>query len=497
MPRDLHPLRRRRREARASLLSPRRLSVLLALIIVGGLAALVVALRGILFPFVVAGIIAYILDPAVRRIARYGVPRWVSVIVTYILFFSSIYAFSYYLVPKLQYEGRRLLEMLQQALVDAPAMYEGFERRIEGLVDLAQPVPEVVEGPRAGLSTDVAASAWGFGPPLHVVPGQEDVDVPALEPGSFVGSDRSGAVGVLAAGGPTPRPSDEVEEGIRRSNIVVEQIDDGVFGVRFRESTFEVESVGEGSVNITPRSEKAAQNKLKNLQAELVGAVKRAMEQLGHGMLGSFLSLVRSLLQGLVGAVIGVVLVFMVAAFLLIDMEHIKSFFRTKVPPRYRSDYDDLLSRLDRGLAGVVRGQLMICLVNGTLSAIGFLIFIPEYAIVLAVFAAALSLIPIFGTIISSVPAVLVGLTASWGTALAVLGWILGIHFIEANILNPKIIGTSAKINPVVVIFVLIAGEHAYGLAGALLAVPATSIVQTFVGFTYVRIRPYLWGERA
>jgi predicted PurR-regulated permease PerM len=167
------------------------------------------------------------------------------------------------------------------------------------------------------------------------------------------------------------------------------------------------------------------------------------------------------------------------------------------VPPRYRSDYDDLLGRLDRGLSGVVRGQLMICLVNGVLSGIGFLIFIPEYAIVLAIFAGVLSLIPIFGTILSSVPAVLVGLSISLGTAVAVLGWILGIHFIEANILNPKIIGTSAKINPVVVIFVLIAGEHTYGLAGALLAVPATSVVQSIVAFAYERARPHLWGERA
>lgn len=497
MPRDLHPLHRRRREPpRTSLLSRRRLSLLLAAAIVGGTVALLFALRGILFPFVVAGIIAYVLEPSVRRIARYGVPRWVGVIVTYVLFFGSIYGFSYYLVPKLQFEGRRLLEMLQQALVDAPAMYEDLERRIESFVDLAQPAPTGAEARRNGGASDLAASQWGFGPPLHVVPGREEIDVPALEPASFVGGDRAGGLGALVAGAEPARPTEALEEGLRRSNIVVEQLEDGVFGVRLRESTFDVESVGEGTVNITPRSERATQNKLKNLQAELVGAIKRAMEQLGHGMLGSFLSLVRSLLQGLVGAVIGVVLMFMVAAFLLIDMEHLRSFFRTRVPPRYRADYDDLVTRLDRGLSGVVRGQLMICLVNGTLSAIGFLIFIPEYAIVLAVFAGALSLIPIFGTIISSVPAVLVGLTASWGTAVAVLAWILGIHFIEANILNPKIIGSSAKINPVVVIFVLIAGEHTYGLAGALLAVPATSVVQSLVGFTYDRIRPYLWGER-
>ncbi|MHC5052348.1 MAG: AI-2E family transporter, partial [Planctomycetota bacterium] len=59
------------------------------------------------------------------------------------------------------------------------------------------------------------------------------------------------------------------------------------------------------------------------------------------------------------------------------------------------------------------------------------------------------------------------------------LGWILLIHFIEANYLNPRIMGTASKIHPVVIIFALVAGEHAYGIPGALLAVPAASILQS------------------
>ena len=65
------------------------------------------------------------------------------------------------------------------------------------------------------------------------------------------------------------------------------------------------------------------------------------------------------------------------------------------------------------------------------------------------------------------------------------LGWILGIHFLEANVLSPKIIGQSAKMHPVVVIFALIAGEHSFGLVGALFAVPVASIIQTL--FIYFR----------
>src|SRR5260221_6851507 len=90
-----------------------------------------------------------------------------------------------------------------------------------------------------------------------------------------------------------------------------------------------------------------------------------------------------------------------------------------------------------------------------------------------------MSIIPIFGLILSAVPAVALALTQSFGTALGVLLWIVGIHQLEANFLNPKIIGDSAKIHPVLVVFSLLVGEHFFQIAGALFAVPCMSIAQT------------------
>jgi predicted PurR-regulated permease PerM len=133
----------------------------------------------------------------------------------------------------------------------------------------------------------------------------------------------------------------------------------------------------------------------------------------------------------------------------------------------------------------VIRGQVAICIVNGVLTGIGLSILQVKFSLLLAVMAGVLSLIPIFGTIISTIPAVLVGLTHGFVTGVLVLGWILVIHFIEANILNPKILGDSAEIHPVIVVFALVAGEHYFGLIGALLAVPTASIVQS--GFLFIR----------
>jgi predicted PurR-regulated permease PerM len=168
----------------------------------------------------------------------------------------------------------------------------------------------------------------------------------------------------------------------------------------------------------------------------------------------------------------------MVAGYIMHTREAIVGFFRSLPPPRSRIGFDRLLARLDRGLAGVVRGQLVICCVNGVLSAIGFALFGLKYWPILAIVAALMSIVPIFGSILSAIPAVMIGLTQGLWTALSVLIWIVGIHQIEANLLNPKIIGAAAKIHPVLVVLALITGEHFFGIWGALLGVPVLSIAQ-------------------
>jgi predicted PurR-regulated permease PerM len=210
---------------------------------------------------------------------------------------------------------------------------------------------------------------------------------------------------------------------------------------------------------------------------------------IGEGIDGTFkfarrnaLELIRvghSVLSQISRGVFLCVMILMVAGYLMLTREGVLEFFRSLVPARASGDFDRLLWRIDRGLSGVVRGQLLICLVNGVLSAIGFIIFDLKYWPILAILAAVMSIVPIFGSILSTIPAVLVGLTQDFWTALWVLVWILGIHQIEANLLNPKIIGAAAKLHPVLVVFALLLGEHNFGIWGALLAVPALSVAQS------------------
>lgn len=180
-------------------------------------------------------------------------------------------------------------------------------------------------------------------------------------------------------------------------------------------------------------------------------------------------------------------LTFMLAAYMMLTRERIVGFFVSLVRPTGRDSFRELLARIDRGLSGVVRGQLVICLINGVLSGIGFAFVGLKYWPVLALLATVFSLVPIFGSIASAIPAVAFGLTQSPGTAAFVLLWIVGIHQVEANLLNPKIMGDAAKIHPVLVVFSLLVGEHFFGVVGALLAVPVMSITQSV--FNHVRKR--------
>ena len=76
----------------------------------------------------------------------------------------------------------------------------------------------------------------------------------------------------------------------------------------------------------------------------------------------------------------------------------------------YQLDYERIVAGIDRGLSGVIRGQLVICFINGVFTYIGLLVFHVKYPLLLAGIAATMSLVPIFGSILSSVPIVAIGL---------------------------------------------------------------------------------------
>ena len=70
-----------------------------------------------------------------------------------------------------------------------------------------------------------------------------------------------------------------------------------------------------------------------------------------------------------------------------------------------------------------------------------------------------------------------------WLLIVIIKGLFIEILNLKIFFLNPKIMGTAAHIHPAIIVFVLVTGEYMAGIAGALLAVPVYSILQTFFFF--------------
>ena len=389
--------------------------------------------RSVLLPFVFAGLISYILSPVVRWMAERAdgsrrMPRGVAIILCYIVFIAAIVGFLFLLVPRLSKDVARigseapaLIKRVNEEW--APQAARWLERRVK--VSPIQPRPAE--------------------PPVVA-------DVP-LPPGTAFTL--------------TPLPDGRYAMSMTPSGMQVRPLPNGGFHLQTEEKPPEPASMEDKIRSLAGKG-------LTSLQSRLDDAVR----------------LGQRLLAGIIRGIFTFFLTLMIGAFILIDMEKVHGFLRSMFPPNVRDDYDVIIAGIDRGLSGVIRGQLLICVINGILTYIGLVIFGIKYSLILAVVAGVMSLIPIFGSILSTIPIVLASLVSGEQgldifRAVAMTAWIVGIHFIEANLLNPKIIGTAAKIHPVLVIFSLILGEHSYGLVGALLAVPVLSTIQVVFLFLY------------
>jgi predicted PurR-regulated permease PerM len=390
--------------------------------------------RKVLLPFVFAALIAYILAPVVRAMSERKdgtrrMPRGLAIIVCYLIFIGLVVGFLFLLVPRLSRDLTRLGK-------EVPGLYETIDQKW---------TPELARWLEQRFPSLSGVKARPPGPAVLF-------DVP-LPP---------------------------------RTAFTLTPLPDGRFAVELAENGLDIKPVPDGGFHVyaneKPPDPADLEDKLRDFVKKGVAGLQSKLDEV--------VRFGQSLLIGFIRGIFLFFFTLMIGAFILIDIEKVHSFLRSLFPQNVRDDYDVIIAGIDRGLSGVIRGQLLICLVNGILTYIGLLVFGVKYSLILGVVAAMLTLIPIFGSILSSVPIVIVALVSGDSgvdviRGLAIGLWIIGIHFIEANVLNPKIIGTAAKIHPVFIIFSLFLGEYSYGLVGALLAVPVLSSIQVVFIYLY------------
>jgi predicted PurR-regulated permease PerM len=388
--------------------------------------AILVLSHSVLLPFVFALVIAYLLTPAVAWVEKRRVPRFLAILIVYVTVLGTLGLFVRFAAPRV---GQELAALRHELPALAKTVRTEWVPAIQSRLRAVGFAPE----PRDALE------------PLE--PGEELR--PREAPGTIVARPRADGSTVIELHGPLDvRPA-------KGGGYTIEPLRES------HEQAFDVDRI-------------------------VADAATKSMSYAQHNAV-ELVKIGRDIIAGVSRVIFVFGITLMLAAYMMLTREKILAFFESLVRPSARTSYRDLLARIDRGLAGVVRGQLIICLVNGALSALGFAIVGLKYWPVLALVATVMSLIPIFGSIASSIPVVALGLTQSLGTAVFCLVWVIGIHQLEANVLNPKIMGDAAKIHPVLVIFSLLVGEHFFGVVGALLAVPCMSIAQSV--FIHVRKR--------
>ncbi|MDN5348152.1 MAG: hypothetical protein PWP65_1716 [Clostridia bacterium] len=158
------------------------------------------------------------------------------------------------------------------------------------------------------------------------------------------------------------------------------------------------------------------------------------------------------------------------------------------LPLSWREDFLGIWKEIDQVLTNFIRGHLLVSVIVGLLTGIGFNLIGLEYAVILGIVVGLADLIPYFGPILGAIPAVALALLESKWAAFYALIVVLVVQQIEGSILVPRIIGDCVGLHPLTIIFVLLAGGELFGVLGLLLAVPVAGIGRILLRFIWSRL---------
>ena len=129
-----------------------------------------------------------------------------------------------------------------------------------------------------------------------------------------------------------------------------------------------------------------------------------------------------------------------------------------------------------------IASQLLDAIVVGILTSIGMSILGVKYAVLLGIMIGLFNMIPYFGAIIAVVIATLITfITGGFSQAMWMIVVTTVLQQIDANIINPKIVGESLKISPLLVIFAVTIGGAYFGILGMFLAVPVAAVIKVLI----------------
>ena len=127
-----------------------------------------------------------------------------------------------------------------------------------------------------------------------------------------------------------------------------------------------------------------------------------------------------------------------------------------------------------------ISSQLLDAVIVGILTTIAMLILKVKYAPLIGFTIGLFNMIPYIGAIVAVAIGILITfITGGLGKAIAMAIVVIILQQIDANIINPKIIGVSLEVSPLLVIFSVTVGGAYFGILGMFLAVPIAVVIKT------------------
>lgn len=184
-----------------------------------------------------------------------------------------------------------------------------------------------------------------------------------------------------------------------------------------------------------------------------------------------------------------IALVLVIALYLLIDGGKTYEWLLAFFSPLHRRKLRITSQEISKVIFGYVSGQVITSLLVMIFAYIVLTVMHVPGALLLAILAGILDVLPILGFIISTVPAFLLALSVSPKVALIVLGLYLAFHMLENYFIVPKVYGKNLRLSTLTVLLGLLVGMLLAGIPGSLAALP---VIASYSAIERIWLKPFL-----
>jgi predicted PurR-regulated permease PerM len=209
--------------------------------------------------------------------------------------------------------------------------------------------------------------------------------------------------------------------------------------------------------------------------AGLTDNLALAIQGIQESITNSFTSLF-STVKGFFGGLAALFIILVLAFYMVVEDKKVREYFKSLAPIEYQPYVAHLMKKMSLKMGQWMRGQIILGVIVGVAAYIGLSILGVPYALLLALIAGVLEVVPYVGPIISVVPAAVIGFAQSPIIGLCVVALYLIIQQIENHLLVPKVMQAVTGLNPIISILALLIGIKVAGLVGAVFSIPLAMV---------------------